>query len=69
MALYRVLVRHGASETEAEAAASVDTSQLVTKADLLAALADVKASMQMWMITALIAQTALLLIVLRGMRP
>lgn len=74
--LYRLLVKAGASEAEAEVAASVDASQLATKADLLAAkqelhatIIDVKASILMWMIAALIAQTALLLAVLRGLRP
>ena len=34
LTLYRLLVRSGASETEAEAAASLDASTLVTKTDL-----------------------------------
>jgi len=65
MALYRLLVHMGASEPEAEAAAQIDTSQLATKADL----AELKASLLMWMITAFIAQTGLLLAVLRWVRP
>lgn len=76
MTLYRLLVKQGASETEAEAAASVDASQLATKADLLAVktdlqatIGDVKAAILMWMVMAFIAQTALLLTVLRMMRP
>jgi hypothetical protein len=35
MALYRYLVQHGASEAEAEQAASPDNTTLATKADLM----------------------------------
>jgi hypothetical protein len=50
----------GASESDAEAAASADESHLVTKADLRAALADLKADL-MWRVLVLLgAQTAIL---------
>jgi hypothetical protein len=68
MTLYRLLVKHGATEAEAEQAASVDASMLATKADiaeLKAAIADTKAGILMWMITAMLAQTALIFTVLR----
>lgn len=65
MTLYRLLVKQGATEAEAEAAATVDASQLATKTDL----AELKASLIMWLITLLIAQTGLILTVLRFSRP
>lgn len=42
LALYRLLVKFGAEETEAETASTVDVSMLATKADLTAAIADLK---------------------------
>jgi hypothetical protein len=72
MTLYRLLLKMGGTEEEAEAAARSDTSDLATKADLLAVKADVtaaisemKADLLKWSIgivfTALGLQTALLL--------
>jgi len=46
MTLYRLLLKTGASEADAEAAARIDTSDLATKADL----AELKASLLMWII-------------------
>ena len=69
MALYRLLVQMGASEPEAEAAAQIDTSTLVTKADLRGDLAELKASLVMWFIALMCAQTGLLVAVLRWVRP
>jgi len=64
MALYRLLVKGGATETEAEAAARLDTSDLATKGDL----SQLKASLIMWMVgivfTALTLQTALIIFTL-----
>lgn len=61
MTLYRLLVKTGASEADAEAAARIDTSDLATKADLLA----LKAEVLKWTVgivfTALTLQTAVLL--------
>jgi hypothetical protein len=65
MTLYRLLLKMGAEEAEAEAAASVDASQLATKADL----AELKASLLMWIVAMFIGQTALLLTVVRMMLP
>lgn len=69
MTLYRVLVELGAGDAEAEAAARQDVNDLVTKADLTAALADFRASLLVWLVAMFIAQTGLLLTVLRMMRP
>jgi hypothetical protein len=43
MALYRVLIQTGASEADAEQAARLEAGDLVTKADLLATGADLRA--------------------------
>ena len=69
MTLYRLLVKAGASEPEAEDAARIDASNLATKADLKADLADLRASLLIWIVTLFVGQTALLLTVLRMMRP
>jgi hypothetical protein len=69
MALYRFLMKHGAEEIEAEAAARIDVTDLVTKADLKAELAELRASLLIWIVTMFIGQTALLLTVLRMMQP
>ena len=61
MTLYRLLVKQGASEAEAEEAARVDASMLATKADLT----ELKASLLMWLIMLLIAQTGLLVTLLK----
>jgi hypothetical protein len=55
LTLYRLLVRNGASEADAEAAASVDTSVLATKADI----AELKADLTWRYVVILGAQTAL----------
>ena len=68
MALYRFLKDHGAQEADAVEAARLDVSDLVTKADLKAELADFKSSLLIWMVTLFIGQTALLLTVLRLIR-
>jgi hypothetical protein len=50
MTLYRLLVKFGASEAEAEMAAQLDTTQLVTKADLKAEVSELKADLLKWTI-------------------
>lgn len=62
LALYKLLVKFGASEDDAARAATVDTTELATKADL----ADLKASLIMWMIGVMIAQTGLFLALVRA---
>jgi hypothetical protein len=69
MTLYRLLVQLGAQEAEAEDAARLEVSDLVTKADLKAELAEFKSALLIWMVSLFIGQTALLLTVLRMMRP
>jgi hypothetical protein len=69
MTLYRLLVKQGATEADAEQAAKVDAAHLVTSIDLTAQLAELKASLLMWIITLLIAQTGLIFAVLRFVRP
>jgi hypothetical protein len=69
MALYRLLMKQGAEADEAEAAARLEVSDLVTKADLKAELAEFKSALLIWMVSLFIGQTALLLTVLRMMRP
>lgn len=69
MTLYRLLVQLGASETDAEDAARLEVSDLVTKADLKAEFAEFKSALLIWMVSLFIGQTALLLTVLRMMRP
>lgn len=55
MALYRFLVKHGADEPEAEAAARIDTSDLATKADIL----ELRAELQKFIIQAMLGMTAI----------
>lgn len=55
LTLYRLLVKTGASEAEAEAASSMDTSGLATKADL----AELEARLQRFVIIVLGMQTAI----------
>lgn len=69
MTLYRLLMKMGADDTEAEAAAQLEVSDLATKADLKAELAEFKSSVLIWMVSLFVGQTALLLTVLRMMRP
>jgi hypothetical protein len=69
MTLYRLLMKMGAEDAEAEEAARLETSDLVTKADLKAELAEFKSALLIWMVSLFIGQTALLLTVLRMMRP
>lgn len=45
LALYQLLMKWGASEAEAQAAASVEAFELVTKADLKAELAELRRDM------------------------
>jgi hypothetical protein len=66
LALYRVLVKLGAPDTEAEDAATLDPSALATKADLAelrsatkADLAELKAELTKTMVTIMIAMTAI----------
>jgi hypothetical protein len=62
MALYRVLLKHGASEAEAEAAARLEASELATKADLAALKLDVielKAELIKWNVGTLVALTGI----------
>jgi hypothetical protein len=71
--LYRLLVKLGASDADAEQAATVDASALVTKADLQTAIADLKASLLQWgiglLFTAMAMQTALILFALLHYKP
>ena len=72
MALYRLLVKMGTPEGEAEEAATLDASALATTADLAdirTSIADLKSSLLMWIILLLIGQTGLLLTIIRAMRP
>jgi hypothetical protein len=55
LSLYRLLLKFGASEADAEAAATIDASALATKADL----ADLKADLTWRFIVVLGAQTAI----------
>ena len=55
LTLYRVLVKLGATDTEAEQAAQLDSSTLATKADL----AELKAELIKWNVGTLIAMTVL----------
>lgn len=55
MALYRLLIKTGASEAEAEEAARLDTSNLATKADLL----ELKADLQKFLLQTMLGMTAL----------
>lgn len=55
MALYRLLIKGGASEAEAEAAARLDTSSLATKADLF----ELESRLQRFTIQVLLGMTAL----------
>lgn len=71
IALYRLLVRGGATEAEAEAAARLDASELATKADIADLRTEIKAlkaELLQWTVgiifTALGIQTALLIFVL-----
>lgn len=59
LTLYRLLVKMGASEADAETAANVDTSALATKQDLQVALADLKAELTWRFIIVMGAQTAI----------
>lgn len=59
LALYRLLVKFGASEADAETAANVDVSALATKADLTTAIADLKAELTWRFIVVMGAQTAI----------
>ena len=51
MALYRLLVKRGATEAEAEEAARLDASELATKADLAELKAEVHALKWMFGVT------------------
>jgi hypothetical protein len=71
LALYRLLIKFGASEPDAAAAASVDESHLVTKADLRAEMADLRSDLLKWgvglLFTGLAMQTALVIFALTRM--
>jgi len=56
MTLYRLLLKTGATEADAEAAARIDTSDLVTKADLTVAIEALKAELLKWVVGLVIAQ-------------
>lgn len=59
MALYRLLVKQGATEPEAEAASRIDTSDLATKADIEMVrreLAETKAELLKWVAGLFVAQ-------------
>jgi hypothetical protein len=55
IALYRLLVKLGASEGDAEAAAALDTSLLATKQDL----SQLKAELIMWQVGIMVAMTGI----------
>jgi hypothetical protein len=60
--LYRVLVKAGASEAEAEEAARLDTSELATKADLAElrlAVVELKAELIKWNVGTMLALAAI----------
>ena len=59
LALYRLLVKFGATETEAETAAAMDTSQLATKGDLRIEIAELKADLTWRILLAMGAQIAI----------
>ncbi len=59
LALYRLLVKLGAADGEAETAATVDASALATKQDLALALADLKADLTWRFIVVMGAQIAI----------
>jgi hypothetical protein len=73
MALYRILLRQGATEQEAEAAAAIDASGLATKADLQAGLAELKVDLLKWTVaivwSAIGLQTALMYFLLNRLVP
>jgi hypothetical protein len=73
MTLYRLLLKTGATEADAEAAARIDTSDLVTKADLVAAINELKASLLMWIVgivfTALGLQSGVLIVLFTHYKP
>jgi len=64
MALYKLLLKTGASEDEAEAAARLDTTDLATKGDLSELKAELTWRMIGIVFTALGLQTALILFTL-----
>lgn len=68
MALYRYLVAHGADEQQAEAAARLDASELVTKQDLTLAIAELKADLQRVIIHAMLGMTAIFSIIVGLLR-
>jgi hypothetical protein len=68
LALYRILIKVGASETEAEEAATLDVSTLATKADLVAALAELKAELIKWNLGAMGAMTTLYLAIVAALK-
>lgn len=57
--LYRLLVKGGATEADAEAAATFDASSLATTADLGTAIADLKADLTWRFIVIMGAQIAI----------
>ena len=60
--LYRLLVKQGASEADAEQAARIDASDLATKGDvraLKADLAELKADLQKFILQAMLGMTAI----------
>lgn len=59
MTLYRLLHKMGATEEEAEEAARLDASDLVTKHDLKLAIAELKADLQKVIIQAMLGVTAI----------
>ena len=69
LAFTRKLKQAGADEKLAEAIAegigAMDTSELATRSDLRAGLAEVKSDILMWMFGAMVVQTALLVALIR----
>jgi len=57
--LYRYLVSHGATEADAEAAASLETSALATKQDLALALAQFESRLAWKVIGAMVSLTGI----------
>lgn len=66
LALYKLLVKFGASEEDAANAVAAENSTLVTRADLRAEMAELKASLVMWMIGVMLAMTGVFLAIVRA---
>jgi len=69
MALYRLLLKAGATEDEAEAAARLEgAADLATKADLRLEMAQLKADLQRFILQTMIAMTAIFVAAVTALR-